>query len=72
MVVPVEADPTCKYGSPELLFPVPYLTVDVLRNRPWDVAPDARFLTIKVSAPAPQINVVLNWFKELKARVPVP
>ncbi len=39
----------------------------------WDIAPDGeRMLMIRVAAPAQpnQINVVLNWFEELKERVP--
>ena len=39
----------------------------------WDIAPDGeRMLMIRVAAPAPtkQINVILNWFEELKQRVP--
>jgi hypothetical protein len=48
-----------------------------VRGRTDDIAPDGhRFLMIKESgaaedrsAPA-QIHVVLNWFEELKARVP--
>ena len=47
------------------------------RGRPWDVAPDGRFLMIKESGTgqelqmAPQINVVLNWHQELLERAPV-
>ena len=41
----------------------------------YDVAADGqRFLMIKSSVPDPgaqQMNVVLNWFEELKQRVPV-
>ena len=44
--------------------------------RDYDVSPDGqRFLAIANignagGAPPPQINVTLNWFEELKARVP--
>ena len=44
--------------------------------RQYDVAPDGRFLMqrrpVQESAEggAPRINVVLNWFEELKERVP--
>jgi hypothetical protein len=41
----------------------------------WDVSPDGqRFLMVKPveqQQAATQINVVLNWFEELKRRVPV-
>jgi hypothetical protein len=40
----------------------------------FDVSPDGqRFLMVKETDQAPsltQINVVLNWFEELKRRVP--
>ena len=44
--------------------------------RPYDVLPDGRFVGIEVMSPSTelrtqQINVVLNWFEELKARVPI-
>jgi serine/threonine-protein kinase len=47
--------------------------------RSFDVTPDGeRFLVVlppqatDSDAPQPQINVVVNWFEELKERVPVP
>jgi Tol biopolymer transport system component len=46
--------------------------------RAYDVLPDGRFVgVIDASEPegspaAPEIRVVLNWFEELKARVPSP
>jgi hypothetical protein len=57
-----------------MLFEGPYeQTAATIRN--YDVSPDGqRFLMLKPvesqsSAPA-QINVVLNWFEELKQKVP--
>ena len=47
-------------------------------GRNYDVAPDGRFLMVKAGdetgdgATAPEITVVLNWFEELTALVPVP
>ena len=76
-VVTYETDPTFRPGNPEVLFPAPYLFVAATRARPFDLAPDGRFLMIRAAgqpgadAPPPQITVVLNWFEELKARVPV-
>ena len=54
--------------------------VAVSRHRDYDITPDGeRFLMVfpedqtDVSEPVrPQINIVLNWFEELKERVPVP
>jgi hypothetical protein len=41
----------------------------------FDVSPDGRrFLMIQPTAPeqpATQVNVVINWFEELRQRVPV-
>ena len=45
--------------------------------RNYDILPDGRFLGVTLAGQAqagggaPQIQVVLNWFKELKQRVPV-
>jgi hypothetical protein len=43
-------------------------------NPSYDVGPDGRFLMIRPSAEElapPVVHVVLNWFEELKRRVPV-
>jgi eukaryotic-like serine/threonine-protein kinase len=47
-------------------------------RRAWDVLPDGRFVGIVAAAepdtssvPTQQIRMVLNWFEELKQRVPV-
>ncbi len=40
----------------------------------WDISPDGkRFLMLKDAAVegSRKINIVLNWFEELKQRVPV-
>ena len=62
-------------GKPRMLFEGPYLPTTA--SFPYyDVSPDGqRFLMLKpvesqTSAPT-QINVVLNWFEELKKKVPV-
>ena len=78
MVVAVETEPTLSPGNPEVLFAAPYRPGGGGRNRPWDVAPDGRFLMIKAGAPgqetqiAPHIVVVENWHQELTELVPVP
>ena len=76
MAVPVETEPTFRPGNPEALFGGPYLEGGGVQ---YDVAPDGqRFLMIKesaegeVAAAPTQIHVVLNWLRELQARVPVP
>ncbi len=71
-VVSIKTEPTFTYGSPVVLFTGNYFT-DIL-NRQYDVAPDGqRFLMIKQEQTGEaQINVVLNWFEELKRLVPTP
>ncbi len=52
----------------------------VINYRDYDMSPDGERLVMVFPAdqpdsgePArPQINIVLNWFEELKERVPVP
>ena len=62
-------------GKPRLLFERPYFRSDFpLVGTAYDVSADGqRFLMVKETEPAAavtQINVVLNWFEELKRRVP--
>ncbi|MEE8162164.1 MAG: protein kinase, partial [Acidobacteriota bacterium] len=73
MVVPVQTDPTFRAGRPEILFEGRYVTSRIMRSIPYyDISPDGqRFLMIKaVEGSTGQINVVLNWFEELKRLVP--
>ena len=80
MVIPVETEPTFSAGTPQVLFEAPYLfgNEDIGRIRTWDLAPDGRFLMVKVVTPgggpaaAPSFTVVLNWFDELQRLVPSP
>jgi serine/threonine-protein kinase len=74
MAVDVTTQPGFSAGKPKLLFEEPYLpTAATIQN--YDVSPDGQhFLMVKPveqeqSAPT-QINVVLNWFEELKQKVP--
>ena len=66
MAVDIQTEPTFTAGKPRLFFEGQYID--------WDVALDGqRFLMIQAvepEQPATQINVVLNWFEELKRRVP--
>jgi hypothetical protein len=62
-------------------FPASYNFMPVVMNS-WDIDPNGnRFLMIDLGHTADgesasetprKINVVLNWFEELKERVPVP
>ena len=76
--VPVETTATFSAGTPTTVFQGAYLSPPVgLAGRTYDVSPDGqRFLMIKDApagdpnvAPA-SIDVVLNWFEELKRLLP--
>jgi len=72
MAVQVETMPAFRPANPKVLFKGTYLE--------WDISPDGkRFLMIKPpastgassAAPGPRkINIVIDWFEELKQRVP--
>ena len=73
MAVDITTSPSFRAGTPKLLFAGRYAgTVNRIRN--YDVTPDGqRFVMIKTEEEeAKQLNIVLNWFEELKERVPVP
>ena len=69
--VPVENGHT--KGSPVRLFALaPYGRSLGTIARNWDVAPDGEhFLVIQNARPDSRLNLITNWFEELKARVPV-
>jgi eukaryotic-like serine/threonine-protein kinase len=73
MAVDIATLPSFAAGKPRMLFEGSYLpTAATIQN--YDVSPDGqRFLMLKGGereAEPTQINVVLNWFEELKRRVP--
>jgi Tol biopolymer transport system component/predicted Ser/Thr protein kinase len=74
MAVDITTQPSFAAGKPKVLFEGQYQpTAATFPN--YDVSPDGqRFLMLKPNAQAEgaptQINVVLNWFEELKHRVP--
>ncbi|MEE8161935.1 MAG: hypothetical protein V3T61_09890, partial [Acidobacteriota bacterium] len=75
MVVGIKTEPTFTAGSPVVLFTGRYRTTVTGVN--YDISPDGqRFLMIKAAeeeeGQQAQINVVLNWFEELKRLVPTP
>ena len=83
MAVSVKTEPTFRLETPKTLFRGTYVSSDLRRGwillNPWDISPDGkRFLMIKppestayAGGASLKINVVLNWFEELKRRVPV-
>ena len=77
-VVSISTQPAFSFGEAVVL-PRPFANTGPEVERPYDVSRDGqRFLGVidaAQSAPsgatqAPQIQVVLNWFEELKRRVP--
>ncbi len=74
MVVGIKTEPTFTAGSPVVLFTGRYTSPGTVGN--YDISPDGqRFLMIKEADAVEeqaQINVVLNWFEELKRLVPTP
>ncbi len=84
MAVSVTTEPSFNIvGTPKMLFRGTYVSaLPGPDGTPWDIHPDGkRFLMMKppvstgaapAAAAGPQkINIVLNWFEELKQRVPV-
>ena len=74
MVVEVQTTPSFTRNQPRTLFEGPF--GDTVPVRSWDVDPDGqRFVMLsdpsQVEAqPVTRINIVLNWFEELRRLVP--
>ena len=72
MFVPVETDPQFKWENPQTLFEGD--VVSFSQEYGWDVTADGtKFLMVKPSNPelaVSPIRYVLNWFEELKQKVP--
>jgi serine/threonine protein kinase/Tol biopolymer transport system component len=74
MAVDIATQSGFTFGKPRMLFAGQYQTTPVTFPN-YDVSPDGkRFLMLKPTEQAQaahtQINVVLNWFEELKQKVP--
>jgi serine/threonine-protein kinase len=73
MAVDITSQPAFSAGKPRMLFEGAF-ALSPRSSANYDVSPDGqRFLMVEASkqGQAPeQINVVLNWFEELKRRVP--
>ena len=69
MVVAVKTERKFSAGRPKLLFKAPSIIASG-----YGITPDGqRFVMIEEgehSTPPTQLNIVLNWFEELKFRVP--
>ena len=78
MSVPVQTSPTLTIGTPRVLFeargfaPITTPVPGGGSPRSWDLAPDGRFLMIKLPSVenSSDIVVVQHWFEELKRLAP--
>jgi eukaryotic-like serine/threonine-protein kinase len=75
MAVDIATQPSFAAGKPHMLFEGRYVPTPISFPN-YDVSPDGQhFLMLKpvdqAQAAPTQINVVLNWFEELKQKVPV-
>jgi len=75
MALDVTIEANFSVGKPHLLFERHYFTSDFpLVGTAYDISPDGqRFLMVKGvehATAVTQINIVLNWFEELKQKVP--
>jgi serine/threonine-protein kinase len=74
--VPISTTPSFSFGETTLI-PRVFVNAPPNVSRTYDVTRDGRFLGLRADVGpngqpiAPQIQVVLNWFEELKQRVPV-
>jgi serine/threonine-protein kinase len=78
MAIEVKTQPTFSLGVPRILFKSIYSGQTTSSGTPWDISPDGkRLLMLKepgtgasIEGGPRKINIVLNWFEELKQRVP--
>ena len=71
MAVSVSTEPEFDFDPPTALFEGDYIP-DPFGNPNYDVAPDGRFLMIRggrEQASRHRINVIVNWFREVRERV---
>ena len=72
MVVDVSTSPELALSQPRVLFEQRYAFGPTTTIANYDVSPDGqRFVMVKDESGSGRLNVVLNWFEELKARVPL-
>ena len=72
MVVTIETNPTLQVGTPRLLFEGSYARPLYLPSPAlYDVTPDGqRFVMVQEKRVVNRLQVVVNWFEELKRLVP--
>jgi hypothetical protein len=71
MVVDVSTSPELKLSAPRLLFEQRYAFAGSTTMANYDVSPDGqRFVMVKDDSGSGRLNIVLNWFEELKRLAP--
>ncbi|MGI8783215.1 MAG: protein kinase domain-containing protein [Acidobacteriota bacterium] len=74
MIVAVSTQPTFHSSTPTLLFEGQYSRAFAGNFTDYDISPDGRHFVMskepEQKGPATRVNVVLNWFEDLKRRVP--
>ena len=73
MAVKIDTDPRLSVGAPTVVFRAPFVVGHSLVQS-YDVLPDDRgFVIVRAlgGSEKARINVIQNWFEELKAKVPV-
>ena len=75
-MVTVTTQPTFRVTNP-VAIPRGFGIADPARPRPFDITPEGRIIGIgaagmsqSASGPSGEIHVVLNWFDELRTRLP--
>jgi serine/threonine-protein kinase len=73
MVVSVSTGRAPTLSAPTLLFETPYAFGAGVTIPNYDISADGRrFVMVKEDSNASRLNVVINWFEELKRLVPAP
>ena len=72
IAVPITTEPELEVGEPVELWETPYYTQELFFTN-YDVAPDGRFLMLKLpdtsdTEPA-RIHVFLDWLREIEERM---
>jgi hypothetical protein len=73
MAVAVLQTSPFRAARPKVLFTARYLHAQSIHRTEYDVGPNGEFVMVSApegDQPATQINVLMNWFEELTARVP--
>ena len=71
MAVDIETEPAFRAGAPRLLFEGGLRPQGTGSIAPYDVTADGQRFVMLQNITAARVNIVLNWFEELRRLVPV-